>query len=877
MTKPYTQGSPAVAGLADGGFVIAWGRRGGDVSLQRYDADGRPSGAETLVGFADRSNNSGQPDMLALLDGGYFVVWSNRAGPAAGMQARFYDADGTARGDAFTLPNSGGYSPDAVLLANGNIAVTWQVSRSSHVDAQVIDGAGNVVKPTFRLDTSDADDGANSRVTALEDGRFVVTWSASNGTFASFFTGTGDKIGATRLIDTARYREIIALNDGNFMTIGGDSDARAQVFDASGNKVGARVPIGGVDYLTTVVEGGAADFTIVQLDRQAIVSRHYSSDLSIEAPAAQYLERSAGDTAPIAFAIGATSSAGALRYAVDPLSAPRNGELVFDQAAGTFVYVPRAGLLAVDDQFEVAITDASGATVYQTFTINTLREGTLTGTASADTLDEAGLYTGLVGGDGDDTYIVGRAGVTITEYHHGGAGGVDTLRAARSIDLPAHVEKLVLTGTDAVDGGGNEQANGLYGNEAANTLHGRGGNDVIVGNGGNDGLNGDDGNDRLYGGAGNDLLDGGQGADLMDGGDGDDTYLVDSEADAIVEWHHGGAGGIDKVIASVSYALAAQVEQIEATGTAATTLTGNVGANRLIGTTSAAANTLVGGDGNDSYSVGLGDVVIEQAGGGTDTVFTSQIHNGPDGYVLAPEVENLTSLAGGTATGNAGNNVMRAGAAATLFGGAGDDTLFGSGFDDVLSGDSGADVLRGGFDNDTYRAVDAADTIVEQANQGVDRVETALDYLLGANVEELVLLGTAARGTGNALANAIFGNASANILDGGAGKDRLFGGGGADTFVLSGPEGGLDQILDFDRGVDRIGFRAADFGLPAAALTPDTFQTGDSAVGPNATFVFDAEKDTLFWDADGAGGAAAVALMHFGNGATIGAGDFVLV
>ncbi len=58
--------------------------------------------------------------------------------------------------------------------------------------------------------------------------------------------------------------------------------------------------------------------------------------------------------------------------------------------------------------------------------------------------------------------------------------GVDTVQSAFTFDLPANVENLVLTGTNAADGTGNGLANVLTGNSAANRLTGGGGNDRFV-------------------------------------------------------------------------------------------------------------------------------------------------------------------------------------------------------------------------------------------------------------------------------------------------------------------------------------------------------------------------------------------------------------
>ena len=511
---------------------------------------------------------------------------------------------------------------------------------------------------------------------------------------------------------------------------------------------------------------------------------------------------------------------------------------------------------------------------------NTLNN-VITGNSGANVMDGGAGTDTLIGGAGDDTYVVDNTSDVITES---AGGGTDSVLSSATYTLSANIENLTLTGSANINGTGNAGNNVILGNNGVNTLSGGDGNDIIDGglgtdtmiggtgddtyivessgdivtealNAGNDtvqssishtlGANvenltltgttsingtGNDLNNTLTGNSGNNTLNGGLNADTMTGGAGDDTYIVDNIGDTVIE---NPDEGTDIVQSSVSYTLSDNVENLTLTGTASINgtgndlnniITGNTGNNVLSGL--AGNDTLTGSSGNDTLNGGLGsDVMAGNAGDDTYVVddtgdlVTEALNEGTDlvqssiTYTLTNNVENLT-LTGAdniNGTGNALNNIITGNSGAN-----------------VMDGGAGTDTLIGGAGNDTYVVDNTSDAVIEQGDEGIDTVQSYISYIsyiLGNNMENLILTGVAIAGIGNTLDNTLIGNASGNILDGGLGTDTMTGGAGDDTYIVDNI--GDTVIENPDEGTDTV---QSSVTYTLSANVENLTLTGDSAI-----------------------------------------------
>ncbi|MFK3772345.1 beta strand repeat-containing protein [Pseudomonas sp. NPDC089406] len=844
-----------VAVLQDGSYVVTWTSvdyaKGsdevpvsGDVFMQRYSASGAKLGSVTQVN-GDSSEIPGEPAITALKGGGYVITWATsdeapHAGQPSNLYLQVYDKNGAKIGNqqAITSDWDNDLFPVVSATADGGFIITWEALSPERVPSTGENVAGDIYSQRF-------DANGNSTTLVGDGGDNTIAWTGSSGVILRGGEGDdtltggasndtldggegndhlngGAGAGADVLIGGAGNDTYVVDNLGDLVVENADEGTDtvfasvshtlatnvenltltgSAALNGTGND-GANILIGnsGKNTLTggkgnDVLDGGAGVDTLVG----GADDDTYIVDLRV-------------------MGVGAKST-----LALEDTVVEKAGEgsdtlmlRVSSETASAFTSTGATGTVTLAANLENLDASLAGSI---RLNLNGNAVGNrLVGNEGNNILDGKAGVDILVGGKGDDTYVLDDARELDLLVENTNEGN-DTLqitwrntaKVAQAIDLTqaslANIENVSLIGTGLFDVTGNAQDNKLTGNASRNILDG---------------------------GAGNDTLDGKGGGDRLIGGEGDDHYYVYSDKDELLENVDEGTDTVHVVAyAKNSYTLQDNFENAVAEGAAAinltgnaadNTLTGNAGANILDG--GAGADTLVGGKGNDTYIVDdVGDVVVELANEGIDTVKSSV-----SAYTLGDNVENLILLDGAitgvgndlsnTITGNGGSNV--------LIGGKGVDTLIGGAGSDLY----GVDLIMKGTGSKATLVLE--DTVVEKAGGGeMDAILASLDadvqaafaatgatatITLGANIEGLALdPNTTAKINlvGNAAANVLTGNAGDNLLDGKGGVDYMSGGLGNDTYVLDNQQELLTVTELEGEGVDTLQITYRNTGTTA--------------------------------------------------------------
>jgi Ca2+-binding RTX toxin-like protein len=113
-----------------------------------------------------------------------------------------------------------------------------------------------------------------------------------------------------------------------------------------------------------------------------------------------------------------------------------------------------------------------------------------------------------------------------------------------------------------------------------------------------------------------------------------------------------------------------------------------------------------------------------------------------------------------TLSTNVENLILQGSADLQGFGNGQANVIYGNSGNNLIDGGGGIDLMVGGTGNDTYFVDDSSDAAFELANEGNDAVFATTNYGLAADVETLVMQGSAhLQGYGSNQANVLYGNA----------------------------------------------------------------------------------------------------------------------
>ncbi|PTS72428.1 hypothetical protein DBR17_19770 [Sphingomonas sp. HMWF008] len=805
--------------------------------------------------------------------------------------------------------------PDATVLADGTIMVTWQDNSLAGGDAagfsikgQILSAAGAKIGGEFLVNTTTTGNQTVPTNALLDNGNVLILWNDLSATGddtsgsairAQIVTATGSKVGDEFLVNTQTtgnqsQPHVAKLADGNVIVTWFDANGDAsgggikgQLLDPTGAK------IGGEFLVNTQTAGVQSSANIAALANGTFVVtwQDSSGTPTLSSIKAQLFDASANKIGG-EFLVNAATGFSQTNPAVAAMS---NGSFVIawrdaGPSTGTPVQLLRAQVFSADGTpigTEFIASDVADRLSMGSPTIADIGNGQFIIAASSSVLNASNVQVS----QGERAQIFNLLNQVIgtpdTESLSGTAGGdfIDGQAGADTIHG--------FLGSDVISGGdGNDT---IYGDEGDDFIDSGDDDDTVYGGDGDDTIDGDHGADTIFGGNGNDTIYAAEGDDIIDGGIGD-NQIYGGEGDDVITSPSGGTGMLD-----------------------------GEGGNDRITVTNASSMTIYGGDGDDTIIFNGGTGGSIDAGSGADTIFAS-VASGSIG-VRTGDGDNesdYVSIGSGAAYVSLGRNdtvqlngfnnanISVSFGRQTIIPGTGGGTIsiwgyvgageagivldlsvfgpnpFGPGGPLTIRNSSattpgsalitntvtGLTINLYGVDArdlSSFNLGGVANPLYSPQNQTLDGSfadSPALawtDYLVGADGNDTL------RGFGGN--DQLFGGGGNDRLDGGLGADTMDGGTGNDTFVVNDPG---DVVIELAGGGTDTIETSISFSLAAAPNIENIRLTGTGnidAMGDDGTNAFYANSGNN--RLSGGGGNDAFIFDVNLNAATFNGGDFV--
>ena len=224
QVNTYTTGNQSnskVTGLKDDHFVVVWESSNQDGSGygifgQIFDSNGEKKGDEFPVNtFTKYSQQS--PSITSLENGGFIATWTSSFQDSSGdgIFGQIFDSNGDKIGDEFqvnTYITGNQCLSNITAFQNGNFLAVWQSSDldklASNVCGQYFNAKGEKIGDEFQVNIYTHSYQGHPMIASLEDGGFVVTWEnhAKNHSAYEIYTrrydASGNAISEEILVNT---------------------------------------------------------------------------------------------------------------------------------------------------------------------------------------------------------------------------------------------------------------------------------------------------------------------------------------------------------------------------------------------------------------------------------------------------------------------------------------------------------------------------------------------------------------------------------------------------------------------------------------------------------------------------------------------------
>lgn len=277
-----TQTHHAIASLDGGGFISVWlNTRDNNIYAQRYHGDGTTNGNRFRVDSS--SNNDSYMAVTSLNNDEFVVTWGANGGldgNGMGVFGQIFNGDGSKKGTEFQINTNVDIHqeiPDVTALNNGGFVVVWEnrdVLHPSGIDlsAQLFDDNGNKIGVEFVVNSYTHSPQSYASVTALSDGDFIIIWQSdgqnngSNGIYGQRFNDDGSRQGEEFLINelsgSAMNPSVEALPNGGFIVT-----YAANGIDNNTTGIAAKIYDGNLDVMigtntADIIHGNNSDDTI---------------------------------------------------------------------------------------------------------------------------------------------------------------------------------------------------------------------------------------------------------------------------------------------------------------------------------------------------------------------------------------------------------------------------------------------------------------------------------------------------------------------------------------------------------------------------------------------------------------------------------------